>query len=245
MKRLLCSVLCLMLLYVPFASAAIDATQTNELLAVAYQQGLMAYGVLMRADFDAERQQLDVTLTENRFTLAQMEAKDLRDVLATICARTYGEELQKLRDQWGKDLDILIHVADVNGDELYRVKNGIPLRGKGEVRSQAEQQAIIQFLEERLSGTYLPYTISYLPEEDCFEIDIVFQWVVEQDWKKLLLDELKYENFLSEYQMIFYSLNNTVQTLLEFYDIDTNVRITAITGDDAKMFSILNGTVEE
>ena len=82
MKRLLCSVLCLMLLYVPFASAAIDATQTNELLADAYQQGLMAYGVLMRADLDTERQQLDVTLTENRFTLAQMEAKDLRDVLA-------------------------------------------------------------------------------------------------------------------------------------------------------------------
>ena len=54
-----------------------------------------------------------------------------------------GRTFEKLRDKWGEDLDILIHVVDVNGDELYRVKNNIPLRGKGGVRSEADQQKML------------------------------------------------------------------------------------------------------
>lgn len=245
MKRLLCSVLCLMLLYVPFAHAAVDATQADELLAGAYQQGLTANGLMMGAEFDAELQQLDITLRDDQFTLEQMEAKEFQDALAMLCARTYGEAFQKLRDKWGEDLDILIHVVDVNGDELYRVKNNIPLRGKGEVRSEADQQKMLDQATNYCSSSGILYTIRYLPQEDCLEISTVVEDVTDLDWQQTLMNQSEYETTLADSQMAFSLLDEGVRVKLDACGMDANIRIIVLTADETRMFSLLNGMLEE
>ena len=69
--------------------------------------------------------------------------------------------------------------------------------------------------------------------------------VTDLDRQQTLMNQSEYETTLADSQMAFSLLDEGVRVKLDACGMDANIRIIVLTADETRMFSLLNGMLEE
>lgn len=245
MKKILCTVLCLLLCLSPLFAYAELSPQAQEMLLEILMMDIEKIDFSLTPSFNADGSVLTIDLIDDAITLDEMEELDLRDDMVKNCCDTFGAHFEKIRDIWGKAFDVVIRAYDVNGELLYTIKNGLPMAVQQSPRPAEEVKQIrtcLSNFSDMMNTEGIEYIFSYGQSSDWIDVSIVFSAVTSEVYFPEK-DQEVWEEPLNQVTLLMTYIYDTITDTLSEYDISVDVSIAALTKDQVLMLHMVNGNL--